>query len=1212
MAGVSCKKACGIPEIKAFQKLLKEYQIIVYDYEGRNSILFQGPDRSKCIILYKNHHHFDTINPYKLPAFFGKKHQCPKCKVFLNSMEKHGCFTTCNTCRRYNCSANDDKIINLTCSTCNMFCKTQDCFDFHKRSRKNKGSEIPSLCETYFLCQECQTIVETQRRSSHICHEIKCHICKQYVSKDHLCYMQKCDPKEPDDKLLFLDFECSQNLGEHIPNFCVLQDVSGNEIIFENAGDSVIDQVCEHLFSERYQNFSVLSHYGGKYDNLFLLRWLLLNRPTVDIQCINNGQKVIAVFINDYKIRLIDSFNWLSMSLDKLTKAFSLGEGQVKGTFPHGFNTKENWNYCGEIPDLSYFMPDQLSEEKRSKLIAWHNQLRETNYIFDFQKEMKVYCSQDVTILRTACLKFRNLFLSEVSIDPFRYTTIAGTCLATYKSKYMPENHIAIVPKHNYKGIQKQYSKESIQWLDFVMHKTKKYIRHALNSDALGEFTIFDPETGRTFHCDGFSEDFEDGPVILEYLGCFFHACVACFDRNNKIYDSSSVTVGERYQLTIDRLKRIEELGYKVRIIWSHDFEKLIKTDEMKFFLKTHQVVTGLEPRECLYGGRCEGFKLYHNCKDGEKIRYLDFTSLYPYVNKSKMYPKGHPIVLTKDFESIDNYFGLIKCKILPPANCLLPLLPQRVKLKNGDTKLLFSLCSACATTGDKICKHSPYDRALLGSWTTIEVQKAVKLGYEILEIYEIWHFEETTDTLFKEYVDYFVKRKTEASGFPSGIASQIDKDNYINEFEKSEGIKLDSEKIEKNPGLRQLAKSCANNLWGRFAMRTDRLHTEFVHDQIKFFEILNDVQNEIHDIRILTDESVEITYKKLQDRIPENKNTNIFIGIFTTAWARLELFEVLNMVGKDVLYCDTDSCIFIDRGQNNLPPTGPLIGDLVDEISQEYGENTYIKTFLCLGPKNYSLALSNDKFITKIKGFTLNYRNKQILNFHTLKDIVENIKTPQEVSIKNPSQIHREKQTRKIVTRPTEKTYRLVFDKRIIQDDLRNTIPFGYYWEYDADISQSSDSSQYNGKLTPTTMLFSTWPPLVEEQLSAEYDTEDEQNDIPSMDWDEEQLSTEYDTEDEQNEIPSMDWDEEQLSTEPFDISDVNEGTYGITSEDQERNVTIDLLNTSDESDSSGSEHSSDIEFMNDDCNDDDGDVSFYRRLMNEERMNEEIHLSE
>ena len=132
------------------------------------------------------------------------------------------------------------------------------------------------------------------------------------------------------------------------------------------------------------------------------------------------------------------------------------------------------------------------------------------------------------------------------------------------------------------------------------------------------------------------------------------------------------------------------------------------------------------------------------------------------------------------------------------------------------------------------------------------------------------------------------------------------------------------------------------------------------------------------------------------------------------------------------------------------------------------------------------------------------------------------------------------------------------------------------------------------------------------EEQLSTEYDTEDEQNEIPSMDWDEEQLSTEYDTEDEQNEIPSMDWDEEQLSTEPFDISDVNEGTYGITSEDQERNVTIDLLNTSDESDSSGSEHSSDIEFMNDDCNDDDGDVSFYRRLMNEERMNEEINLSE
>ncbi|MPV02357.1 hypothetical protein FVA96_24510 [Escherichia coli] len=42
-----------------------------------------------------------------------------------------------------------------------------------------------------------------------------------------------------------------------------------------------------------------------------------------------------------------------------------------------------------------------------------------------------------------------------------------------------------------------------------------------------------------------------------------------------------------------------------------------------------------------------------------EKIRYYDFTSLYPTVQAKKQYPVGHPQVILKDFESIDKYFGL-------------------------------------------------------------------------------------------------------------------------------------------------------------------------------------------------------------------------------------------------------------------------------------------------------------------------------------------------------------------------------------------------------------------------------------------------------------------------------------------------------------------------------------------------------------------------
>ena len=58
-------------------------------------------------------------------------------------------------------------------------------------------------------------------------------------------------------------------------------------------------------------------------------------------------------------------------------------------------------------------------------------------------------------------------------------------------------------------------------------------------------------------------------------------------------------------------------------------------------------------------------------------------------------YPIGHPQIITKNISSdnISQYFGLIKCSILPPQDLLIPVLSSR--LKNG--KLVFSLCNTCS-----------------------------------------------------------------------------------------------------------------------------------------------------------------------------------------------------------------------------------------------------------------------------------------------------------------------------------------------------------------------------------------------------------------------------------------------------------------------------------------------------------------------------------
>ena len=47
-------------------------------------------------------------------------------------------------------------------------------------------------------------------------------------------------------------------------------------------------------------------------------------------------------------------------------------------------------------------------------------------------------------------------------------------------------------------------------------------------------------------------------------------------------------------------------------------------------------------------------------------------------------------------------------------------------------------------------------------------------------------------------------------------------KERYINAYEREEGIRLDHDKIEKNSGLRSVAKFCLNSFRGNFGQRSN------------------------------------------------------------------------------------------------------------------------------------------------------------------------------------------------------------------------------------------------------------------------------------------------------------------------------------------------------------------------------------------------------
>ena len=61
------------------------------------------------------------------------------------------------------------------------------------------------------------------------------------------------------------------------------------------------------------------------------------------------------------------------------------------------------------------------------------------------------------------------------------------------------------------------------------------------------------------------------------------------------------------------------------------------------------------------------------------------------------------------------------------------------------------------------------------------------------------------------------MKAKQEASGWPSDCVTDQQKAEYVTEYEKYEGILLDKDKIDVNPGRKAVAKVMLNSFWGKF-----------------------------------------------------------------------------------------------------------------------------------------------------------------------------------------------------------------------------------------------------------------------------------------------------------------------------------------------------------------------------------------------------------
>ena len=88
--------------------------------------------------------------------------------------------------------------------------------------------------------------------------------------------------------------------------------------------------------------------------------------------------------------------------------------------------------------------------------------------------------------------------------------------------------------------------------------------------------------------------------------------------------------MAELYRTTLFRRRQLQTLypDYEIVEMWEHDWRRKWRElpDDVKERIAVPRHLDPLNCREALYGGRTEATKLFHEVKDGEVIRYLDFT----------------------------------------------------------------------------------------------------------------------------------------------------------------------------------------------------------------------------------------------------------------------------------------------------------------------------------------------------------------------------------------------------------------------------------------------------------------------------------------------------------------------------------------------------------------------------------------------------------
>ena len=88
-----------------------------------------------------------------------------------------------------------------------------------------------------------------------------------------------------------------------------------------------------------------------------------------------------------------------------------------------------------------------------------------------------------------------------------------------------------------------------------------------------------------------------------------------------------------------------------------------------------------------------------------------------------------------------------------------------------------------------------------------------------------MWHWREKKQGLFEDYVKEFMKMKQEKSGWPAHCKTREERQAYIDDYQRRQGIGLEYNAVKYNLGNSEVANRALNSLWGKFAQNPNNEH---------------------------------------------------------------------------------------------------------------------------------------------------------------------------------------------------------------------------------------------------------------------------------------------------------------------------------------------------------------------------------------------------